>query len=199
MVSQGNVATTLASDARALVKRSWWVFLIGGIASVIFGILAFMKPGIALFVLALFFAASILVDGVSNLIGSLQHREKDGWWIMLLIGLLGIGVGGFALLNPPISMMAFVFLVAFQAILLGAFLLMLGYKVRAATKGEWVLYLTGALSILFGILVIVNPAAGGVSIVYLIASWAVIIGVFKIFFSFKIKNIPDAIGERVKA
>jgi uncharacterized membrane protein HdeD (DUF308 family) len=199
MVSQGNVATTLASDARALVKRSWWVFLIGGIASVIFGILAFMKPGIALFVLALFFAASILVDGVSNLIGSLQHREKDGWWIMLLIGLLGIGVGGFALLNPPISMMAFVFLVAFQAILLGAFLLMLGYKVRAATKGEWVLYLTGALSILFGILVIVNPAAGGVSIVYLIASWAVIIGVFKIFFSFKIKNIPDAIGERLKA
>jgi uncharacterized membrane protein HdeD (DUF308 family) len=199
MVSQGNVATTLASDARALVKRSWWVFLIGGIASVIFGILAFMKPGIALFVLALFFAASILVDGVSNLIGSLQHREKDGWWIMLLIGLLGIGVGGFALLNPPISMMAFVFLVAFQAILLGAFLLMLGYKVRAATKGEWVLYLTGALSILFGILVIVNPAAGGVSIVYLIASWAVIIGVFKIFFSFKIKNIPNAIGERLKA
>jgi uncharacterized membrane protein HdeD (DUF308 family) len=196
-VDRKDLAMSLATDARALVKRSWWVFLIGGIAGVAFGILAFMQPGIALFVLALFFAAWILVDGVSNLIGSLTHRDKDGWWIMLLIGLLGIGVGGFALLNPPVSMMAFVFLVAFQAILLGVFLIVLGYKVRAATEGEWVLYVTGALSLLFGILVIAKPGAGGISIVYMIASWAILIGVLKIFFAFKIKNVPDKIAARL--
>lgn len=197
MAASGDLATSLASDARSLVKRTWWVFLIGGIAAVIFGILAFMNPGIALMVLAMFFAAWILVDGASNLIGSIQNREKDGWWIMLLIGILGICVGGFALFNPPVSMLALVYLVAFQAILLGVFLLMLGYKVRAATEKEWILYVTGALSVLFGILVIMQPAAGGVTIVYMVASWAILIGVLKVFFAFKIKNIPDAIGERL--
>ena len=199
MAARGELATNLASDARALVKRTWWVFLIGGIAAVIFGILAFMKPGIALMVLAMFFAAWILVDGVSNLIGSFQNRDKDGWWIMLLIGILGICVGGFALFNPPVSMLALIYLVAFQAILLGVFLLMLGYKVRAATEKEWILYVTGALSVLFGILVIMQPEAGGVTIVYMVAGWAILIGLLKIYFGFKIKNIPDAIGERLES
>jgi len=133
---------------------------------------------------------------VFSIVGSVQNRDKDGWWIMLLIGLLGLVVGGFALLNPPVSMMAFIFLVAFQAILLGAFLVMLGYKVRKATSREWILYLTGVLSILFGVLVVVNPAAGGLSIVYLIAAWAIVIGAFKIFFGFKVKNLPERAGER---
>jgi len=64
------------------------VFLVGGIASVLFGLLAFVNPGVALFVLAMFFAASVLVDGAFSIAGSIQNREKDGWWIMLLIGVL---------------------------------------------------------------------------------------------------------------
>ena len=108
----------------------------------------------------MFFAAAILVDGAFNIVGSIQNREKDGWWVMLLIGILGVGVGGYALMNPPISMLAFVYLVALQAILLGVFLVMLGYRVRQATSREWLLYVTGALSVLFGILVLARPGAG---------------------------------------
>ena len=88
---------------------------------------------------------------------------------MLLIGALGVLVGGYALLNPLVSMAAFVYLVAFQAILLGVFTIMLGYKVRAVTEREWILYLMGALSVLFGILVFVNPAVGGLSVIWMIA------------------------------
>jgi uncharacterized membrane protein HdeD (DUF308 family) len=197
MSKAGEVLSRLGSDAQALCKRTWWVFLIGGIALVVFGVLAFVNPGVALTVLAMFFAASVLVDGVFSAIGSLQHREKDGWWIMMLIGALGIAVGAYALFNPMVSVLAFVYLVAFQAILLGVFLLMLGYKVRKATSREWILYLTGALSILFGIVVVVNPAAGGLSITYVIASWAIVIGALKVFFAFKAKNLPERVGERL--
>lgn len=107
------------ATAHALVRRTWWVFLLSGIASLAFGILALANPGIALFVLAMFFAASILVDGAFHVAGSLGHREKDGWWVMLLIGLLGLAVGGWALMNPPVSMIALVYLVAIQAVVLG--------------------------------------------------------------------------------
>ena len=194
MAGSVDVLGTLDADVQALCRRAWWVFLVSGIASVVFGVLAFVNPLVALFVLATFFAAYLLVDGVSNIVGSFQNRGKDGWWILLLIGILGTLVGGYALLNPPVSMLAFVYLVAFEALLLGAFLLMLGYKVRKATTREWILYLTGALSLVFGVLVLVNPAAGGVKIVYLIASWAIVVGMFKIAFAFKARNLRERLA-----
>jgi len=197
MQDSGSALAAVGASAHALCKRTWWVFLVGGIASVIFGVLAFVNPGIALLVLAMFFAASVLVDGVFSAVGAVQNREKDGWWIMLLIGILGLVIGGYALFNPPVSIMAFILLVAIQAVALGVFLVMLGYKVRKATTREWILYLTGALSVLFGLLVVLNPGAGGLSIVYLIASWAIAIGVLKVFFAFKVKNLPEQIGDRL--
>jgi len=193
------ILDNLGSNAHALCRRTWWVFLVGGLASVAFGVLAFANPALALFVLAAFFAASILVDGAFNILGALQHREKDGWWVMLLMGLLGVLVGGYALWHPPISMLALVYIVAFQAIMLGVFLVTLGYKVRKATTREWILYAAGGLSILFGVLVIVNPLAGAASIVYLIACWALVVGALKVWFGFKVKSLPAKLGDRMSA
>jgi uncharacterized membrane protein HdeD (DUF308 family) len=190
MANSGGFLASLGGDARVLCKRTWWVFLVGGIAAVVFGVLAIMQPVTAFLVVSMFFAASVLVDGAFNVVGSVQNREKDGWWIMLLMGVLGVVVGGYALLHPPVSMMAFLYLVALQAILLGVFLIMLGYKVRAATEREWILYLAGALSVLFGILAVVNPLAGTLSVITLIAAWALVTGALKILFAFKIKNLP---------
>jgi uncharacterized membrane protein HdeD (DUF308 family) len=197
MANSGSVLSGMRADAEALCKRTWWVFLVGGIASVVFGVLAFAKPGIALLVLAMFFAASVLVDGASSIAGAIQHRDKDGWWVMLLIGILGLLVGGYALFNPPVGILAFIYLVAFQAIMLGVFTVMLGYKVREVTEREWILYATGGLSILFGFLVVLNPGAGGLSVVYLIAAWAIVIGALKIAFGFRVKNLPERMGDRL--
>ncbi len=186
-------------DARALCKRTWWVFLIGGIASVIFGILAFLNPAAALLVLGMFFAAYVLVDGAVNVWGAISHRDKDGWWAMLLIGIVGVLIGGYALINPPVSMMALVFLIALLAIFMGVLMLMLGWKIREAVKGEWMLYLTGGLSVLFGLMIFIRPAEGTLSVVWLIASWAILIGALRIFFAFKVRNLPERVSEKVGA
>lgn len=187
------------ANAQALCRRTWWVFLAGGLASLIFGALAVVRPGLALYLLAMFFAASVLVDGAFNFLGSLGHRDKDGWWVMLLIGVLGLLVGGYALVNPAMGMVAFLYVVAFQAIMLGAFLVMLGYKVRKATTREWVLYVTGALSVVFGVVVITNPLAGAVPVVYMVASWALIVGALKVWFSFKVRAAAGRQGDRFSA
>jgi len=192
MTEAAGVLGHMSADVQALVKRAWWAFVVGGLAMVAFGLLALLNPGVALFVLATFFAASVLVDGVSNVIGSLQNREKDGWWILLLMGLLGAAVGGYALFNPPLSIMAFILIVAFEAMVLGVFLVMLGHKVRKTTSREWLLYLAGAVSILFGILVIANPVTGSRTIVFLIASWSLAIGVLKVAFGLKARKLAPA-------
>ena len=192
-MAANEILRAVGADAAALCRRTWWVFLIGGIASVAFGVLAFARPGLALFLLATFFAADILVDGAFNIVGAVQNRDKDGWWLMLLIGLLGAVVGAYALLNPPLSMVAFVLIVAFQAILLGVFLVMLGYKYRKATTREWILYLAGGLSVLFGVLVVARPAIGGVTIVYMIAAWAIVIGLLKVVFAMRVRSLADRV------
>ena len=79
------------------------------------------------------------------------------------------------------------------------FLLVLGYKVRKATTKEWILYLTGALSVLTGVLVAANPLVGGVSIVYVIAGWAIAIGALKVLFAFRVRNLAGNQGDRASA
>ena len=194
MATANGLLANVGSDVTALCKRTWWVFLVGGIASVIFGFLAFSNPVSAWLVIAMFFAAAILVDGAFNVAGAIQHRDQDGWWIMLLMGVLGVVVGGYGLLNPVVSMIAFIYLVAFEAIMLGVFLGMLGYKVRASTGREWMLYLAGACSVLFGILIIANPVIGKMSVITIIATWAIVIGVLKIMFAFRVRSLPDRVA-----
>ena len=184
---------TPAADARTLVRRTWWVFAFGGIASLAFGVMALIAPGIALFVLATYFAASVLVDGISALYGALQNRDKDGWVLMALMGALGTLVAGYALFNPPVSIVAFVFVVAFQAIVVGVLIVMLGYRVRQVTTREWMLYVTGALSVLFGLLVLFRPQVGGLSIVALIAGWAIVTGVLKFVVGMNLRKFPQQI------
>ena len=192
MAGSTGILDHMSTDARALVKRAWWVFVVGGLAMAVFGLMAFANPGVALLVLATFFAASVLVDGLSNIAGALQNRGNDGWWILLLMGLLGAAVGGYALFNPPLSIMAFILIVAFEAMVLGVFLIMLGFKVRKTTSREWVLYLTGALSLLFGIMVIANPVTGTGAIMLMIASWSFVIGILKIGFGLKVRRLAAA-------
>ncbi len=76
---------------------------------------------------------------------------------------------------------------------------MLGYKVRKTTSREWLLYLTGGLSILFGVLVIANPIAGSRTIVYMIAAWSLVIGILKVAFGLKVRRLPDAVRETIAA
>jgi len=94
---------------------------------------------------------------------------------------------------------ALIFLVAIQAILLGVFLVVLGYKVRQATTREWMLYAAGALSVLFGVLVLKNPLAGGISIVYMVACWAVVVGALKVLFGMRVKNLQGRLGDKFSA
>lgn len=181
----------LADGAMRLCNRTWWVFLIGGIASVLFGVLAFANPGIALFVLAMFFAAYLLVDGVTNIWGGISQRDKKGWWALLLLGVLGVLIGGYALFVPPATMLAFVYVVGFMALLNGLAYLYLGWSVRKQVRGEWILYVTGILSVIFALLVFFRPALGGLYVVYLIAAWALVVGVFRIWFAFRARRFRD--------
>ncbi|HNP34839.1 MAG TPA: HdeD family acid-resistance protein [Woeseiaceae bacterium] len=193
-MSENELGQKLAQGVGALCSRNWWVFLIGGLASVIFGIMAFMKPGVALLVLAMFFSAYVLVDGAVNIWGAITHRNRDGWWALLLLGIVGFVAGGFALLYPPVSMIALIYVVAFVAMFIGVISIYLGWKISAEVPNEWLLYLTGTMSIIFALLLLFQPGIGGLSVVYMIAFWAIFIGTLRIWFAFRIRKLGKNIG-----
>lgn len=179
----------IAAGVARLCSRSWWVFLVGGMASVIFGILAFANPGIALMVLAMFFAAFILIDGAVNAWGALQNRDKDGWIALLIFGALGIFFGAYALAVPPLSMIALIYVIAFFALASGLNSLFLGWKVRKEITTEWILYASGALSVLFALVILFRPGVGGIAIAYVVGTWAVVVGLLRIYFAFFVRNL----------
>jgi uncharacterized membrane protein HdeD (DUF308 family) len=178
-------AQDLTQSARELCRKTWWVYLLGGIASVAFGVIALMKPGAALLVIAMFFAAYLIIDGAFNFASAVTHRSKQGWGMMMLFGLLSVVLGGYMLAVPPVSMIAVVYTVAIVSLFFGATQILLGIKVRKEIKGEWVLYLTGLMSLLFGLLILFRVDIGGLTIIYMIAFWALTIGVLRIIFAFR--------------
>jgi hypothetical protein len=190
-VTQGRYFADGRGSALRLCTRAWWAFFVGGLASVVFGIVAIVNPTIALFVLASFFAASMLVDGVVNAAAGIRHRNKDGWWLLLMLGIAGIVVGGYALMNPALTMAAFVFAAAFMAIVAGAALITLGYGIRKDSEREWLLYATGGLSLLFGALIFFDPREYGPSLMVLIAVGALGIGAMRIWFAFRIRGLAE--------
>jgi uncharacterized membrane protein HdeD (DUF308 family) len=180
---------------QALLKQAWWALLIGGIASVIFGVLAFIWPGLTLFVLAVFFAATVFVDGIVTIISAIRNRATAShWWLWLLLGLLGVVAGAIGLLSPSVAAGALLLLISAYAIAAGVLMIWAGFKLRAEIEREWLLWLVGGLSVLFGLLLIVQPAAGLLGFVWAIATWAVAIGILKIMLAFKARNFSSRLA-----
>jgi uncharacterized membrane protein HdeD (DUF308 family) len=184
------------ADVRAFCKHTWWVFLAGGLAFVGFGLVALFRPRIAPSLFSILFPASLLLDGAFNAAGAWLHREKDGWAIMLAIGVLGLVVAASMLLAWPMGMRSMVYMFALQAIVLGVLLATFGYRVRRASKREWALYMAAALSLSLGVLAVAQPVANRLSHVWLIATWSIVLGVLRIVFAFGAWRIPERYGPR---
>jgi uncharacterized membrane protein HdeD (DUF308 family) len=158
-------------------RSSWWAIVLRGILACIFGILVLANPSVGIAVLILMFAIYAAVDGVAALATAVNHGRAGlrwGWW--LVEGLVSLGVAALALARPGITLLAVVLLIAFRAILLG--LIELGGALGG--KGldhRWLLGLTGLVSLVFGVLLLANPMAGSVAVVWVIGVYAVVFGV----------------------
>src|SRR5881397_2071886 len=175
------------------LKRHWWVPVIRGIAAIVFGVIAFVYPGLTIAVLVLLFGAWVLVDGVFRIVGAIGHRASDSdWGFNLLIGILGIIIGFLTFHAPGITALALVIYIAAWAFMIGATEIALAIKMRREIKGEWFLILMGVASIIFAALLLWNPLAGAAALIWIMAWYAVIFGVLAIIFGFRLRNLPTS-------
>ena len=172
------------------IARNWWVFLLRGIVAILFGVLAFLRPGITLEALVLLFAFWALFDGVFSLIGSIGAAEaREPWWPLVLIGLLGIAAGILTLRYPGVTALALLFVIAFWSILRGIIEIAAAVRLRDLIQGEWWFILGGIASIVFGVLVVMYPVSGLLAAVWLLGIYAVIFGITQIMLGFRLRGL----------
>jgi uncharacterized membrane protein HdeD (DUF308 family) len=173
------------------LKRHWWVPVIRGVAAVVFGVMAFVYPGLTVEVLVLLFGAWVLVDGVFRVIGALGHRSSDReWGFDLIIGIMGIIIGFLTFHAPRITALALIIYIAAWALMIGATEIALAIKLRREIKGEWFLILMGLLSIVFAIMLLWNPLPGALALVWLIGSYAIVFGILGIILGLRLRSLP---------
>ena len=173
------------------LKRHWWVPVLRGVVAVLFGIMAFVYPGLTVAVLVLLFGAWILVDGVFRVIGAIGHRASDKeWGFDLIIGIMGIIIGFLTFHAPRITALALIIYIAAWALMIGATEIAVAIKLRREIKGEWFLILMGLLSIVFAVMLLWNPLPGALALVWLIGSYAIVFGILAIILGFSLRSLP---------
>jgi uncharacterized membrane protein HdeD (DUF308 family) len=178
-------------DTAALI-RNWWLVALRGAAAIIFGILTFVTPQISLAALILFFGAYALIDGLVNVVTVLRRREgEQAWWALLAEGIVSIAAGVVTFLWPGITVFALVYLIAGWAVITGAFEIGAAIRLRQEIKDEWWLVLSGALSIVFGVLVMLAPAMGALAMVMFIGAYAIVFGALLLGLAFRLRGRRD--------
>lgn len=171
------------------MARSWWVWLLRGIAAIVFGIIAFVSPAATLLALVIVFGIYAIFDGVLAVVTAFQIREDaKHWWVVLLEGLAGILFGIIALVYSLITAGALLLLIAFWAVVTGIMEIIAAIRLRREITNEWSLILTGIFSVILGVMLFVFPGAG-LALVWTIGLYAVFFGVLMIIFGFEVRSL----------
>jgi len=179
--------------ARSL-SQNWWLVVLRGVLAILFGILAFVWPGVTWLTLIVMFGVYAIVDGIIAIVSGLSRsQETPRWWTFLIEGLLGIGAGIVALVWPEVTSLVLIYLIAGWAIITGILEIAAAIRLRNEISNEWMLGLGGLVSIGLGILLFFQPAAGGLAIIWTIAAYALIFGVLLVILGFRLRSwkVPE--------
>ena len=173
-----------------LLERHWWVFALRGLFAVIFGVLALVWPGATLMALVLLFGAYALVDGVFAVVsGIASYGHNERWWAVLLEGVAGIIIGLLTFFWPGTTALVLLYFIAAWAFVTGIFEIVAAIQLRRLIPNEWMMILSGLLSIIFGLLLFVFPGAGALGLIWLIGVYAIAFGILLISLAFRLRGI----------
>jgi uncharacterized membrane protein HdeD (DUF308 family) len=172
-----------------LLKKSWWMLALRGIAALLFGILALMWPALTLLVLVAFFAVYAFITAGASIYAGVKNRGTDkGWWLLLLLGLIALASGVLSILYPAVTALVLVLLMGANALVIGVLDIAVALRLRKTIRNEWMLILAGIVSVVFGVLVMMFPGAGALALVWMVSFYAVLTGVLLLALAFRLRS-----------
>jgi len=187
--------STIEDSIAELFQHNWWVLALRGLAAVLFGILAFIWPGITIFTLVLLFGAYALVNGILALVISFKGpRRIRRFGSLIFGGLISVAAGVIAFIWPGMTAFSLVIVIAAWAIVNGIAEIVAAIRLRKEITGEWLLVVAGIASILFGIALFLNPFIGALVLVWWIGGFAFAFGILLIVLGFRMRRAAETLG-----
>jgi uncharacterized membrane protein HdeD (DUF308 family) len=177
---------------QALVRNTRYLAL-RGVAAIAFGILALVWPNLTFVALLALFGAFAFVEGAFTLGAGLNLlvERQTSWIPYVLGGLAGIAIGAITFLRPGITALTLVYLIAFWAIITGIFEFVAALELVGELQGDWMLGLSVALSVAFGVLVGLYPRSGALAIIWIIGLYAILAGIIRLMLAYRLYSIEN--------
>lgn len=180
-----------------MLQRSWWMFAIRGFAALIFGVLAVLWPGVTLLVLVAFFAAYAFVIAAAYIVAAVKNRKSDkGWWLVLLLGIVALAAGALTVFYPLVTAVVLVLLMGANAFISGMLDVAIAIRLRRELRNKGLLVLSGVVSMVFGLLVMLYPGAGALALVWLVSLHAILTAVLMLSIAFALRRANKPSGGR---
>jgi len=172
-------------------SRHWYLLLILGIILIIVGIWVFSTPVVSYATLSLLFAFSFFVTGILEIIYAVSNRkEMNNWGWSLVGGIIDLVIGILLISLPLTSMLFLAFYVGFGILFRSVMAIGQAINLKTQKAGDWgYLLLIGILGLLFSFILIWNPLFAGFTIVFYTGMAFLIVGIFEIYFSFRLRKI----------
>jgi len=189
------------TTVQSVAKTVWWLVLLRGIFMVIFGIIALVSPGIALLTLVWVFGIYAIIDGIAAIAMGIRTRGEPHWVWTIVQGVVSVIAGLIALFWPGVTALALLFVVAFWAIVLGVGEIGGAFAARRSGSTAWGWTLAaGILNVVFGVLLLVWPGSGILTLVWLVGIFGVAGGIALTILAFRVRSVAksadSALGAR---
>lgn len=179
----------MAQAVQKAVSELWWVGVLQGVVALLFGIAAVFWPGLTLTTLVYLFSAFVLAWGVASVVEAiLAINDRGTWWLTLLFGFVGIGVGVYLVRHPEVSFGTLILLIGFTLIIRGIFDILSAFIDEHTATGKVFWTIAGLAGILVGIVILTQPVAGGVAFVWILGLYALLVGPLMIALSFDVRS-----------
>ena len=172
---------TFAANWRALALR--------GLVALLFGLVVLFWPGLVFAVLALLFGIYAVVDGAITFVPALRSSERGvRRWLPLTEGAVGVIAGLVAILLSGMTANGLVYVIVGWALATGVLKILTAILLRSEVENVWLLTGSGALSVLFGVLLAVLAGFEVPFLAPLIGAFAAIVGLALIVFAFRLRD-----------
>lgn len=163
---------------------SKWGSISRGTVAMLFGVIVLAWPSITLRVLLVAFGVFVIAAGVLALLGGLRAKHARDRWLYLGEGVVAILAGIVAFVWPGATTFVLSYIIAAWAIVTGVMEMAGAFQTRLVALPEWVLLGSGALSLVFGIVLLVWPYIGAPALVWLIGIYAILTGILHLVLAF---------------
>ncbi len=170
------------------LANNWWLVLLRGLAAIAFGLIAMTWPGITLIFLLVCYGAYALADGVIALIAACTGGTIAPRWWLVLVGLLGLAAGIVTLAYPGLTAVVMLNFLAIWCVIRGVLEIIGAVTLRKEIDNEWMLILSGILSIIVGAFLIAQPGIGIVVLIWTLGAFGIAFGLLFVGFAIRLRR-----------